>query len=171
MIEDSYLFQVFLKFRLITIFIICLIFIFCNIFLLSFFIQISCRNWDVKEAQCSEGDGGSIFWKTPDIGLASYSIISLRFAYTPQQLQRNLSLNLSNKEVSNVKMYCIRTLHHFSISCVKNYIKICKYPQQRRLKDTEQKPLGHLYPCTMRSAVQTLTQVKALISIMASLVS
>ncbi len=24
-------------------------------------------------------DGGSIFWKTPDIGLASYSIISLRF--------------------------------------------------------------------------------------------
>ncbi len=25
-----------------------------------------------------EGGGGSIFWKTPDIGLASYSIISLR---------------------------------------------------------------------------------------------
>ncbi len=25
------------------------------------------------------GVGGSIFWKTPDIGLASYSIISLRF--------------------------------------------------------------------------------------------
>ncbi len=26
------------------------------------------------------GGGGSIFWKTPDIGLASYSIISLRYA-------------------------------------------------------------------------------------------
>jgi hypothetical protein len=26
------------------------------------------------------GVGGSIFWKTPDIGLASYSIISLRQA-------------------------------------------------------------------------------------------
>jgi len=25
-----------------------------------------------------EGGGGSIFWKTPDIGLASYTIISLR---------------------------------------------------------------------------------------------
>ncbi len=25
-----------------------------------------------------EGVGGSIFWKTPDIGLASYSIIPLR---------------------------------------------------------------------------------------------
>jgi hypothetical protein len=25
-----------------------------------------------------EGGGGSIIWKTPDIGLASYSIISLR---------------------------------------------------------------------------------------------
>jgi hypothetical protein len=25
------------------------------------------------------GGGGSVFWKTPDIGLASYSIISLRY--------------------------------------------------------------------------------------------
>jgi hypothetical protein len=27
-----------------------------------------------------EGGGGSIFWKMPDIGLASYSIISLRIS-------------------------------------------------------------------------------------------
>jgi hypothetical protein len=34
-----------------------------------------------------EGVGGSIFWKTPDIGLASYSIIPLRQIPTPVILE------------------------------------------------------------------------------------
>ncbi len=34
----------------------------------------------------SPGDGGSIFWKTPDIELASYSIISLRCRCSGQTL-------------------------------------------------------------------------------------
>ncbi len=33
-----------------------------------------------------EGGGESMFWKTPDIGLASYSIISLRVQYTFEEL-------------------------------------------------------------------------------------
>ncbi len=33
-----------------------------------------------------EGGGGSIFWKTPDMGLASYSIISLRLSGIPPQV-------------------------------------------------------------------------------------
>ncbi len=35
--------------------------------------------WGGTHSPGGEGVGGSIFWKTPDIGLASYSIISLRF--------------------------------------------------------------------------------------------
>jgi hypothetical protein len=39
-----------------------------------------------------EGGGGSIFWKTPDIGLASYSIISLRAWPSPDHIQLLLSV-------------------------------------------------------------------------------
>jgi hypothetical protein len=38
------------------------------------------------------GGGGSIFWKTPDIGLASYSIISLRLYLTKEENAVAISL-------------------------------------------------------------------------------
>jgi hypothetical protein len=43
-----------------------------------------------------EGRGGSIFWKTPDMGLASYSIISLRFSPSlPLSLKFHLNFLIS----------------------------------------------------------------------------
>jgi hypothetical protein len=45
-----------------------------------------------------EGGGGSIFWKTLDIGLASYSMISLRFhgipgaRWHPRTARRSLNI-------------------------------------------------------------------------------
>ncbi len=44
----------------------------------------------VHTRRAMRGVGGSIFWKTSDIGLASYSIISLRSIYSEREISRNI---------------------------------------------------------------------------------
>jgi hypothetical protein len=54
-----------------------------------------------------EGVGGSIFWKTPDIGLASYSLIPLRgqpYLLIPSQL--NQSGNCHHNHASYISNLC-----------------------------------------------------------------
>ncbi len=55
------------------------------------------------------GVGGSIFWKTPAIGLASYSLISLRLRYQqsrPINCTRNSGqFNLAGRSISKPEIY------------------------------------------------------------------
>jgi hypothetical protein len=49
------------------------------------------------------GAGGSIFWKTPDIGLASYSIISLRTKITVKRQIRRGRVRYSSSRSTHIK--------------------------------------------------------------------
>jgi len=60
------------------------------------------------------GGGGSIFWKTPDIGLASYSIISLRCQHLKGQCHEIFCFwFFSWISFPPAPEYCIRTVLNF----------------------------------------------------------
>ncbi len=60
-----------------------------------------------------EGGGGSIFWKTSDIGLASYSMISVRLFPLTNLLHRHQSQMSSSKKIYPAKGLCRRCLSEF----------------------------------------------------------
>ncbi len=55
--------------------------------------------------RCRWGGGGSVFWKTPDIGLASYSIIPLRVvSYDPKSGVTDLHPDLDSRTYRTLEL-------------------------------------------------------------------